>query len=279
MGDNLHKEKNKQFIILQAIAIILVLIGHKGAGFETFNNWFYIYSYHMAIFIFISGYFFSIKNILNLKSYIWKKVKSLIIPYYIYNLIYGIIVTILRKNGIVDFGNDLSLKSFFIDGWIDGQPYMLNLATWFVLSLFLIQISFSFIRLLCEKIKFNNEYLILATLLIFGISTIAITNSEITISPYFLPILRVLFLLPFFQFGYIYKNKLEKIDNINSIFYFGILFIAIQLVKLYAGNNFYDYYCVEMEFKSFYILAYITSFIGILFFYDSPKYLQSLLEI
>jgi fucose 4-O-acetylase-like acetyltransferase len=69
------KEKNRQFLLLQAIAIILVLIGHKGGvGFEKLTAWFPIYAYHMPLFIFISGYFFSLNNLNNIQQYINKNI-------------------------------------------------------------------------------------------------------------------------------------------------------------------------------------------------------------
>lgn len=47
---------NQKFNILSALGIILVVGGHSGVGFLP---WFPPYSFHMPLFIFISGYFFS----------------------------------------------------------------------------------------------------------------------------------------------------------------------------------------------------------------------------
>ena len=57
----MYMERNIQFAILQTIAIIFVVVGHSGGisfGFE----WFPISSFHIPLFIFISGYFYKEKQ-------------------------------------------------------------------------------------------------------------------------------------------------------------------------------------------------------------------------
>ena len=53
----MSKKINYQFLILQAIGIILVVLGHKG-GISLATDWFAPYSFHILLFIFISGYFY-----------------------------------------------------------------------------------------------------------------------------------------------------------------------------------------------------------------------------
>jgi len=213
------KEIKSRFLILQAIAIILVVIGHRAAvGIEELD-WFRISSYHMAIFIFISGYFFKSNNLDNIPQYILGKIKRLVIPYFIYNLIYGIIITYLRYKNIVSFGQDLSLKTFFIDGWIHGHQYVLNLATWFVLSLFLTQTTFILIRYVYLKYKLNNEFALFIFFLLLGLISILISNITVNTIPIYLPFLRIMFFLPFFHFGFYYKTKLEEKDKLKDYWY------------------------------------------------------------
>ena len=54
-------ERNIQFAILQSIAILFVVIGHSGDISFCFE-WFPISSFHMPLFIFISGYFYKEKQ-------------------------------------------------------------------------------------------------------------------------------------------------------------------------------------------------------------------------
>lgn len=46
---------NQKFTILKAMGILAVVGGHAGTNFLP---WFPVYSFHMPLFIFISGYFF-----------------------------------------------------------------------------------------------------------------------------------------------------------------------------------------------------------------------------
>ena len=50
---------NLQFKLLSAIGIIIIVSGHcYHGGMELVYNWFPPYSYHLALFVFISGYFY-----------------------------------------------------------------------------------------------------------------------------------------------------------------------------------------------------------------------------
>ena len=87
------KNNNSLVSFLQAFGIILVVIGHAYYG-DTKDSWTYvwIYSFHMPLFMFISGYLLQYgveKKSIALSSvplygsggFIWKKVKRLLIPY------------------------------------------------------------------------------------------------------------------------------------------------------------------------------------------------------
>jgi len=266
------KEINRQFLLLQAIAIVLVVIGHKGSvGFEKLNDWFLIYAYHMPLFVFISGYFFSLDNLNNISLYIRKKSVHLIIPYFIYNLIYDIIVFILKRNGIINYGEGINLRTFFAEPFISGHQYAFNLAMWFVLMLFLVQVVYISFRYLCKKIKLQSETVIFIFLLALGLFAIWATKT--------LPLNlflkftcgRVLFFLPFYHFGVCWKNHLEKRDNLNTFVYFAILLAVIEQMKVSALRI--DYTVVFMDFFGNWFIPYISAFVGILLWLRITKIL------
>lgn len=71
---------------LKGFAILLVVIGHLNFVSNELNQ--YIYSFHMPLFFFISGYLLSIGKYLNNgKFFLRKKVHSLIMPYFLFSLI------------------------------------------------------------------------------------------------------------------------------------------------------------------------------------------------
>ncbi|MDE6185294.1 MAG: hypothetical protein K2G39_07720, partial [Lachnospiraceae bacterium] len=51
-------KENKTFRILSAIGIILVVAGHLGYNLFEIGDLFPYYSFHVAVFLFISGYFY-----------------------------------------------------------------------------------------------------------------------------------------------------------------------------------------------------------------------------
>ncbi|MDR2653564.1 MAG: acyltransferase family protein [Prevotellaceae bacterium] len=270
----MKKEKNRQFLLLQAIAIMLVVIGHKSsAGFGTLTEWFPIYAYHLPLFMFISGYFFSLDNLRNIPQYINKKVKHLVIPYFIYNLIYGLIFYFLKRREIITYpyGEDLSLRTFFLEPWLSGHQYIFNLAMWFVLTLFLTQLTYLLFRRLCEKIKFTNELLIFIFLLIIGILTVkTVQTFEINLLWKY-TVGRVLFFLPFFHFGFYWKIKLEKSGSLNTFIYFAILLAVIEAMRLFSPILYSE--IVWMRFYNNLFIPYISGFVGILLWLRITKIL------
>lgn len=75
--------KRLQYVdFLKGFAILCVVVGHI-ASFNPKCDLLidFVYSFHMPLFFFISGFLFHKKNIVNIQKSIISKVKSLIIPY------------------------------------------------------------------------------------------------------------------------------------------------------------------------------------------------------
>ncbi len=53
-----NTEENSQFRILSALGIIFVVAGHLGYGVFDMGGLFPYYSFHVFIFLFVSGYFY-----------------------------------------------------------------------------------------------------------------------------------------------------------------------------------------------------------------------------
>ena len=91
---------NLQFKLLSAIGIIIIVSGHcYHGGMELAYNWFPPYSYNLALFVFISGYFYKTDYEENVGKYIWKRTKRLLIPAYLWNIFYGGMVAFLGLFG------------------------------------------------------------------------------------------------------------------------------------------------------------------------------------
>lgn len=266
---------NYQFLLLQAIGIILVVLGHKG-GISLFTDWFPAYSFHMPLFIFISGYFYKTNSDKNIIDFILKKVRNLLIPYFIWNLIYGIIVNILKQNNIIYFGNNINLNTLFVEPWIKGHQFGLNVASWFVPALFIVQLIYVLVRRVFRYINFNNEYIIMIIFMIVGCIGVKKANMGAVIG-WNLTIVRTMFLIPFYHMGYIYNQKIEKRDNINNVIYFiGLFVVQFILIKKYDNLSFSAVFCNNFNRENI-LLPYITSITGIMFWLRICKLLADVL--
>ena len=96
------KERNKQMDVLLCLGVILVVLGHVGTdSWKTkLFGWFVIYSFHMPMFFFISGYFYKEEREKAYGHTILRLIKKFVIPYYIWNLIYAVVAFALKNAGL-----------------------------------------------------------------------------------------------------------------------------------------------------------------------------------
>ena len=92
----MEKKIEPSFRILSALAIIFVVAGHADFGVFDVAGMFPYYSFHVGVFVFISGYFYREENELQMIAYIKRKAMHLLLPYYLWNLFYGVLTTVLR---------------------------------------------------------------------------------------------------------------------------------------------------------------------------------------
>lgn len=215
---------NQKFNILKALGIITVVAGHSGTNFF---NWLPVYSFHMPLFIFISGYFFKDKNIVQcVKS----KFRTMILPFLLWNLFYGLLVNFFHKYNLIKFGASLNLKTVLWEPFTYGWPFHFNGPAWFVGTLFFVQIAY----LIFRKILKEQMFITGGTFLLLHLYAIRLANSGFS-SFYFglgICIERVLFCLIFYFLGHLYSIKLEKID----IFNFNRLILAISVNGIILGT-------------------------------------------
>ena len=225
----MKKERNMQFAILQVIAIIAVVVGHFG-GANLVSEWFPIYSWHMPIFLFISGYFYSKEQENNIFKYIWKKTKKLFIPCFVWNIIYCVVAYILVAENVTAFGQKFDLERIFLWPLWNGTQWGINLPAWFGLSLFFIQIVYLLIRKVMTKIHINNEVIFFIIFLFCGFAGVKLTYLGYR-EKWWLTLVKIMFGLAFYAMGYLYKVLLEKyIDKINNLVYFIVIFASQFLI-------------------------------------------------
>ena len=121
------------FDISKAICIILVVIGHYHP--ENAPEWYHfinrlIYSFHMPLFMFASGYIYiATKKPASYSTFLWKKVERLMIPYLATSIILISIKLCTQNNAHIE--NPVTLSSYLKIFYLPEAGYFL----WFIWAL------------------------------------------------------------------------------------------------------------------------------------------------
>ncbi len=185
------KERDHQLDNIRGILLFLVVFGHalELLRFESVIAEFvydFIYTFHMPVFIFISGYLS--KNVEKGRSTAFRQ---FFIPFLIFNTIWNVIQLITTS--IVSIPIDSpTVFSFLNPGW----------ALWFILALFIWK-SF-----LPDLIKIKN---IMVVILVIGVFSRLFSEFNV-----FMSLSRMLVYSPYFVGGYLLSNdNYERIKKIN----------------------------------------------------------------
>lgn len=270
------KQRNETFTILSAIGILLVMLGHLDFPLLSMGGLFPYYSFHVLLFVFISGYFYKPEEEKHIISYIKRKCLHLLLPYFIWNVFYGILAAILHHNGIL-FGENISFYTLFIAPFLSGHQFMYNAPAWFVPALFLVELCNIIGRRLLSFIKIHNEYVIMALYLVIGLAAVYLAKRGSVYDFYKLPG-RIMFLAPAFEMGQLYKQKWERKDTLPSSLYFLLLFI-IQFAICFSNNGRINFSAVWVTgFTGSLFLPYLTTITGIALWLRIAKELTPLLS-
>lgn len=209
----------------KGLAIILVLLVHL--NFNTYSV-VWIGSFIVTLFFIVSGFLFSEGK--SFKDFLYKRIKTLIIPYFLLGIPLTISFTIyshFKYNAGFDFLENF--KCLLI------QNRYITL--WFTSTLFLVYILYYLIN---KFIKNDIGKLLVSIISIFiGI----FIHKFYTSLPWNIDL--VFYTLPFFYVGHMYKKyyfKFEKIENNkNNIYLLIVINLIINIVCALISYNKYKY--------------------------------------
>ena len=242
---------------MSAIGICFVILGHlrtEAPGIGTFFAWFPYYSFHMPLFLFITGYFFRDLNSREgvpdhtraasghagfwkpFFAFVWKKFRTLMIPYYVINGCMILIQLFLIHTLSILY--PISFTEYLLMPWIRTQPLTFAIPTWYLAGLFIAEVMYMLLRsaaLHLVKKKIYAELLLLAVTLAMGAAA-CYTVFSLQPSETAIVYLRSVVMLFFIQAGKIYREWLEQYDTLSSGWYFTIL-ILLQCVLLVISRG------------------------------------------
>lgn len=255
--------------LLKAFAIILVIAGHLQIDLVPL---FPIFSFHMALFFFISGYLFKEEHLNNIYAYIKKKFKGLIIPFYIYSIIYLIISQIILVHTGVSLAAKVTILNYVIAPFVLNPQIKFLYSLWFVTQLFL-SLVFFVISYKVLKSTWNNKIFHLLFFTTLGIFATFITPYDSNIVD--LIALKMLFLKTFFStffiyLGFFYKTSIENKFNIYDKKCIALIIVIQSILWLFnksfrsgAGMSTGIDYALRVGIFNTPIVPIITSITGI----------------
>lgn len=265
---------NRLVSFVMALNIIAIVIYHK--GIIIFQNiYFPGNSFQLPLFVFVSGYLFKEKYVDEVIHYICKKIKSLLVPYFFTNLIFGVICLVLRDYNIIKYGEDINSYTLIIRPFLDGHQYGINVAMWFVTQLFVIQVLYVIIRkYIHEKVTLKGSLCLLLILLImgcFGVTIVRDGNYGQTVNAF---LCRTAFVLPFFHMGWMHKKYDGWMNDISNIRYFLILIVTQAMcIPFYE-----DIVIIDNIYSSTTIVNYVMAVNGILLIWRIAKIISPYFE-
>lgn len=267
------KKINYQFKILYAIGMFLVVANHCGDGaFSLFYEFFPAYAFHMGLFVFCSGYFYKESAENGIGRYILKKIKSLILPMYLWNFVYALIAQILTLRGF-SFGAGVTINQLLLMPLYNGHQYVYNLPTWFIFPLFTVEVFNVFFRKLLSPIKGHvKEIVYVCVAIILGMLGIYLSVNGLN-NGWGLIITRMLCFIPFYCVGYFYKTTLEEKDNFPNVLYFGIVIFAELAIIIYKGGTL-SWEQSWSRYAEFNAWPFVVGFLGIAFWLRIARILE-----
>lgn len=227
---NLKKKRIVYVDILRGFLILTVVFGHIVDVYDTLNI--IIYTVHMPVFFIISGMLTSVNCKTSVLKYLEKKLKSLLIPYFIFCLI-TIVFYILINKGITGYIKT-QILSVIIGAGVG--------ASWFLIALFIAEVIY---LILNKTINNKNINIVIITLLfILGLNGKELYNSFYLVTTY-----RALIALGFYSLGAYTTNCLKRIDISNFI----VLLMFLFTIFLGIKNGRIDLWGLEFKNKILYV--------------------------
>lgn len=176
----IYMQRQQYWNILKGLGIIAVVIGHTSSPLVPF-----VYMYHIALFFFISGYFYKDVYSTDPSIFIAKRIKSLYWPFVKYGLGFLVFHNMLLHINVLsskaEFGI-IASRYYNILDMIRVAEYvvtfrdtdLLSGAMWFLPALFVSGILFCLIRYI--SLRFIGKYALVVTgnisLILFGVGII-----------------------------------------------------------------------------------------------------------
>lgn len=217
----------------KALGMLLIVWGHIRLG--DWSNAF-VYAFHIPLFFFLSGMVFSKKRYPDFKSFLLKRINSLIKPYVIFSVLTWIIwaaYSYVSHANVESYWMPLA-QTFIAQG--SGGFLIHNVPLWFVTCLFVVEIIYYFIA------DLKRIWIMTITIAMAAISYWAINNHEsfdVTLLPWNIEV--AMLTIPLYAAGHwLVKAKSHQgiMDIVNKHKVAAIALASVLACIVYIGSQY-----------------------------------------
>ncbi len=193
------------------------------------------------------------------------------VPFFLCNIFYGFLVLCSKQFGIF-IGGDFTLNNLLIAPLYHGHQFVYNLATWFVVPLFVLVIVNNLLFKCFSFVSQKREIILFVIYLIFGVLSIKLSRMGYN-TDWYLLVVRTMFLMPMFGLGLLYK-KYHFLDSVNTWLYLFVVMLLQYPLLVYYGGTMGNNIAWMTDFKGGMLLPFCLEFLGILFWLRIAKVLE-----
>ncbi|MBO7502538.1 MAG: acyltransferase [Paludibacteraceae bacterium] len=236
-----NMQRNRPVDILRMIAILLVVMRHTAAtpGAAWLSHLFPVYSYHLALFLFVSGYLFRDMEWSGFGRFVWKKTRNLLLPFLGWNIVYAGIVTLINLRHPVDYLPPTSqvwtFHALLVEPFISGHQYILNLATWFIGMFYLALLVYGLLYMFARHIPDWAVLILYALVALAGLysASLPLTGRG------WMVVQRIAYTLFFLQLGRCFRLYIEPRLSWGNIGWFMLFILALWAPVMINGDHMY----------------------------------------
>lgn len=254
--DKVKKEKRISYIdIARGISIIFMIVGHLGLGYNAGTR--IIYSFHMPLFIIVSGMFF--KEDENIKELLTKIIKKLLLPYIITAVFTNIISCLIQAEQL----NIINMIKQILVAHSNFGTFFTSIQSigvlWFIPFLVITKMLYFTINKICKDDMQKGILCGIAT-----ISGVLLATNKIYL-PWSFDI--ALASMIFYHIGYILKkyDYLEKIPDNKILILFALILWCIGA----------QYSNIELAVRKYSIIGYILAICGTIIVIKISKIIEN----
>lgn len=237
--------------IFKAFGVFFVILGHMPIKGELYS---YIFSFQLAIFYFVGGFLYRDSHVINsFWDYLIKKIKRILIPYFILSILSSIIYIFYNQY----LGNDYNILEILETILISKRNKIyVNVPLWFLTSFFTVEIMYYLLK--C----FFNNCMIFILVFVFGFIGVVIFRT--TGSLYTLPwsLDASLYFIIYYFIGDLFSRVVIYNNRDFSSFFKNLFFVFFVSITINVMNFFS---LIEHADIIYYDFGFLISLISYLF--------------